>query len=75
VFILNWSDYLIALVMTQDHWQTAPLFMSTMSGGAGGQEYAHQAALAVILILPPAILGLSIQKYLVRGLTFGAIKR
>jgi multiple sugar transport system permease protein len=75
VFILNWSDYLIALVMTQDHWQTAPLFLSTMSGGAGGQEYAHQAALACLLILPPAILGLSIQKYLVRGLTFGAIKR
>jgi len=31
--------------------------------------------LACLLILPPAILGLSIQKYLVRGLTFGAIKR
>ena len=46
-----------------------------MSGGAGGQEYGHQAALACLLILPPAILGLSIQKYLVRGLTFGAIKR
>ena len=75
VFILNWSDFLIVLVMTQDNWTTAPLFLSTMSGGSGGQEYAHQAALAVLLILPPAILGLSIQKYLVRGLTFGAIKR
>jgi ABC-type glycerol-3-phosphate transport system permease component len=29
----------------------------------------------MILILPPAILGLAIQRYLVRGLTFGAIKR
>jgi multiple sugar transport system permease protein len=75
VFILNWSDFLIVLVMTQDKWTTAPLFLSTMSGGSGGQEYGHQAALAVLLILPPAILGLSIQKYLVRGLTFGAIKR
>ena len=75
VFILNWSDFLIVLVMTQDKWATAPLFLSTMSGGSGGQEYGHQAALAVLLILPPAILGLSIQKYLVRGLTFGAIKR
>jgi multiple sugar transport system permease protein len=75
VFILNWSDFLIALVMTQDHWGTAPLFLSSMAGGGAGQEYGHQAALAVLLILPPAILGLSIQKYLVRGLTFGAIKR
>ena len=29
----------------------------------------------MILIMPPAIFGLSIQRYLVRGLTFGAIKR
>jgi len=28
-----------------------------------------------VLIIPPAILGLAIQRYLVRGLTFGAIKR
>ena len=67
-------DYLIALVMTQDHWQTAPLFLHA-ERRRGRQEYGHQAALAVLLILPPAILGLSIQKYLVRGLTFGAIKR
>ena len=53
VFILNWSDFLIVLVMTQDKWTTAPLFLSTMSGGSGGQEYGHQAALAVMLILPP----------------------
>ena len=29
----------------------------------------------MILIVPPAIFGLLIQRYLVRGLTFGAIKR
>jgi multiple sugar transport system permease protein len=75
VFILNWSDFLIVLVMTQDRWTTAPLFLNSMAGGGAGQEYGHQAALAILLILPPAILGLSIQKYLVRGLTFGAIKR
>ena len=75
VFILNWSDFLIALVMTQDRARTAPVFLSALQGGAAGQEYGKQAALAVILILPPAIFGLAIQKYLVRGLTFGAIKR
>jgi len=75
VFILNWSDFLIALVMTQDNARTAPVFLSALQGGAAGQEYGKQAALAVILILPPAIFGLAIQKYLVRGLTFGAIKR
>jgi multiple sugar transport system permease protein len=75
VFILNWSDFLIALVMTQDHAQTAPVYLQALQSGASGQEYGKQAALALILIMPPAIFGLAIQRYLVRGLTFGAIKR
>jgi multiple sugar transport system permease protein len=75
VFILNWSDFLIALVMTQDHSQTAPVYLQALQSGSSGQEYGKQAALAMVLIMPPAIFGLSIQRYLVRGLTFGAIKR
>jgi len=75
VFILNWSDFLIALVMSQDAAKTAPVYLQSLQGGASGQEYGNQAALAMMLILPPAIFGLLIQRYLVRGLTFGAIKR
>ncbi len=75
VFILNWSDFLIALVMTQDHAKTAPVFLNSLQSGGTGQQYGVQAALAMILILPPAIFGLLINRYLVRGLTFGAIKR
>ena len=75
VFILNWSDFLIAKVMTQDDGITAPVYLQSLQGGASGNEYGLQAALAMLLILPPAIFGLAIQRYLVRGLTFGAIKR
>lgn len=75
VFILNWSDFLIAKVMTQDTGATAPVYLQSLQGGAAGNEYGLQAALACILIVPPALFGLLIQRYLVRGLTFGAIKR
>jgi multiple sugar transport system permease protein len=75
VFILNWSDFLVALVMTQGENITAPVYLQALQSGSSGQEYGKQAALAIILILPPAIFGLAINKYLVRGLTFGAIKR
>jgi multiple sugar transport system permease protein len=75
VFILNWSDFLIAKVMTQDTGNTAPVYLQSLQGGAAGNEYGLQAALAMILIIPPAVFGLLIQRYLVRGLTFGAIKR
>jgi multiple sugar transport system permease protein len=75
VFILNWSDFLIAKVMTQDTGNTAPVYLQSLQGGASGNEYGLQAALAMLLIIPPAVFGLLIQRYLVRGLTFGAIKR
>jgi multiple sugar transport system permease protein len=75
VFVLNWSDFLIAKIMTQDEGATAPVYLQSLQGGASGNEYGLQAALAMLLILPPAIFGLAIQRYLVRGLTFGAIKR
>jgi multiple sugar transport system permease protein len=75
VFILIWRDFLIALVMTPDRAQTAPVYLQALQSGSSGQEYGKQAALAMILILPPAIFGMAIQRYLVRGLTFGAIKR
>ena len=75
VFILNWSDFLIALVMSQNSAKTAPVYLQSLQSGSSGQEYGKQAALAMILILPPAVFGLAIQRYLVRGLTFGAIKR
>ena len=75
VFILNWSDFLIALVLTTEKKITAPVFLNSLQSAGAGQEYGPQAALGLILVLPPAILGLAIQRYLVRGLTFGAIKR
>jgi multiple sugar transport system permease protein len=75
VFILNWSDFLIALVLTTEKKITAPVFLNSLQSAGAGQEYGAQAALGLILILPPAIFGLAIQRYLVRGLTFGAIKR
>jgi multiple sugar transport system permease protein len=75
VFILNWSDFLIALILTQENALTAPVFLNSLSSSGSGQEYGRQAALAMILIIPPVLFGLAIQRYLVRGLTFGAIKR
>lgn len=75
VFILNWSDLLIASVLTGERAQTAPVYLETLQADEFLRQFGPQAALAIILILPPAILGLAIQKHLVRGLTFGAIRR
>jgi len=42
--------------------------------GGATPRYNLTAAAALISLLPPLLLALSIQRYLVRGLTFGAVK-
>ncbi len=75
VFILCWSDYLIALLLTQKEWVTIPVFMNSLATAMTGQMYGAKAALGLIAAVPPVVLGIMTQKFLVRGLTFGAIKQ
>ena len=75
VFILNWSDYLIALLLTTREWVTIPVYMASLSSSMTGQLYGAKAALGLIAAVPPVVLGIAIQKHLVRGLTFGALKQ
>ncbi|PZQ97054.1 MAG: carbohydrate ABC transporter permease [Cereibacter sphaeroides] len=75
VFILNWSDYLIALLLTTREWVTIPVYMASLSSSMTGQLYGAKAALGLIAAVPPVIMGILIQKHLVRGLTFGALKQ
>jgi multiple sugar transport system permease protein len=75
VFILNWSDYAIALLLTRKDWITIPVYMNALSTAMTGQMYGAKAALGLIAAIPPVVLGILIQKHLVRGLTFGALKQ
>ena len=75
VFILNWSDYVIALLLTRKEWVTIPVYMNSLSSAMTGQMYGAKAALGLIAVVPPVVFGIAIQKYLVRGLTFGALKQ
>lgn len=75
VFIFNWSDYLVALLLTTKEWRTIPVYMSSLSSSMTGQLYGAKAALGLIAAVPPVVLGLAIQRYLMRGLTFGALKQ
>jgi len=75
IFILNWSDYLIALLLTRKDWTTIPVYMNSLATAMGGQLYGAKSALGLIAAIPPVILGISIQRFLVRGLTFGALKQ
>jgi multiple sugar transport system permease protein len=75
ILILNWSEFLFALVLTYTKVQTIPVQLSKYFSATEGTLYGVQAALAMVSIIPLVIIGFFIQKHLVRGLTLGAIKR
>lgn len=74
VFILNWTEFLYALIFTSTRSITVPVQLSHYVG-AVGRFYGPQAALGVVASIPVVILGYMIQRYLVTGFTFGLIKR
>jgi len=74
VFILNWTEFLYALIFTSTKTITVPVQLSHYVG-AVGRFYGPQAALGVIASIPVVILGYMIQRYLVTGFTFGLIRR
>jgi len=69
IFILNWSEFLIAVSLTDKSATTIPVELQKHAG-----DYGTQSALAVAAIIPLLIGGFAIQRYLVRGLTFGMLK-
>jgi multiple sugar transport system permease protein len=75
LFILNWSDFLIAFTLSTQELVTAPMQLNVMQTVAPARRFGPESALAIVLVLPPALFGLVIQRYLVRGLTFGAVTR
>ncbi len=75
IFILNWSEFLFALVLTAGNVSTVTLQVANYVSASSGKLYGVQAAMGTISTLPVIFFGYMIQKHIVRGLTFGAIKR
>ncbi len=74
VFILAWSEFLLAFILTDTEVATITVRLARYTTDTG-EMYGARAALGVVATIPPVIIGYLIQNYLVRGLTFGAIKR
>ncbi|MFQ6396092.1 carbohydrate ABC transporter permease [Nocardia sp. KC 131] len=73
-FIFAWNNYVFPLILADSNASTVTVAITKFLGGGGQAYYNLTAAAAVIAALPPLILALTIQRYLVRGLSFGAVK-
>lgn len=73
-FIFGWNEFLFALIFTNQEHYTIPVQLSSYFSEAVGLEWGPQAALSVLGILPIIVFSFLIQRFLVRGMTFGAVK-
>ncbi len=72
--IFAWNEYAFALMLTSDTARTAPPSMVSMLG-RGGIEWAAIAAGALGFLIPVVIVTFALRQYLLRGVTFGAVRQ
>ena len=73
-FITAWNEYAFALIMTNRRAQTAPPFIPSQVG-SGLPDWTVIASGTVLFLLPVAIFTFLLRNHLLRGMSFGAIRK
>jgi multiple sugar transport system permease protein len=72
-FVLSWNEFFFALNLTGRDSRTMPVALASLMTSQGNQVGAICAA-TISMMVPIVVLTWVIQRFLVRGLTFGAVK-
>jgi len=73
IFMFSWNEYLFASMLTSSEAKTLPV-LAANAIKPKAISWGLSSAAAVVMSLPVIVLVLSAQRYLVRGLTLGAVK-
>jgi len=73
MFAFAWNEYLFAVILTVKDAATMPVHIA---GGVDtrGVQFWFVAVRSLVAMIPPVLLALIAQRYIVRGLTLGAVK-
>ncbi|UCE00804.1 MAG: carbohydrate ABC transporter permease [Chloroflexota bacterium] len=72
--IFSWNEYAFALMLTSETARTAPPSIATMLG-RGGIEWSAIAVGSLGFLIPVIIVVFLLRNYLLRGVTFGAVRK
>jgi multiple sugar transport system permease protein len=73
--ILTWNEFLFALLLSGVETRTVPVAMAQTIGGDIGVRWGLLAAIETLFLVPVIIVTFVLQNQLLRGVTFGTIKR
>jgi multiple sugar transport system permease protein len=72
--IFAWNEYAFAVLLTSGEAQTAPPFIPIIIG-EGGQDWPAVAAGTMLFLIPILVFTVLLRKHLLRGITFGAVRK
>jgi len=73
-FLMSWDEFFYALLFTSTPVaKTVPVALAEFTG-RNATDYPAQSAAAILALIPPVILVLIFQRFIVSGLTSGAVK-
>jgi multiple sugar transport system permease protein len=71
--VLTWNEYFFAALLTSTHANTLPVMVASQTGSQGISWWS-MAALSFAAILPLIVIGVVLERYLIKGMTAGAVK-
>jgi multiple sugar transport system permease protein len=71
--VLCWNEYFFAALLTSTSAKTLPVMVASQTGSQGINWWS-MAALSTAAIAPLVVIGIALERYIIKGLTAGAVK-
>ncbi len=71
--VLTWNEYFFAALLTSTHANTLPVMVASQTGSQGISWWS-MAALSFAAILPLIVIGVVLERYIIKGMAAGAGK-
>jgi multiple sugar transport system permease protein len=74
--ILTWNEFLFSLLLSGKDTRTIPVAMNqAVSSGGRGTDWTLLAAIETLFLIPVFLVTFFLQEHLLRGVTFGTVKK